>query len=279
MKKIILILVVFLLNSYNMIYAQIALFPQAVFLSPQSRASNLKILNMSQEVKEIQIDLQFGYSKYDSLGNNTIIYGDTLPEAVWSAIPYVKVFPKKLLLQPNGEQVVKLMLNNISDKPDGTYFGRIIVLSKNPPQEIDTTYKPDKIEAKIEVQFSFIAALIVEKGKINCEIKVNPFSYNIDSANVNIMVPIEKGGNSPFLGTSEMSIFDGTGKLVAESKELTPYYFSSQRAFKFKKGLFTNGKYKVDLTMTNEHKDIPKEFKIPFFPIKQTYEIYIDGLN
>ena len=275
MKYFSILVITIILLTCNVL-AQIGLYPQAVFLNMQNRASNLKIMNTTDQTKEILIDIKFGFPQYDSLGNYTLAYGDSLPEAVWSAVPYVKVFPKKLLLKAKEEQVVKFMLGNMSNVPDGTYFGRIMVLSKNPPEEIDTTYT-DKITAKLDIHFTLVSALIVDKGKTNCAIKVIPDIATVDSAKVNFFVGIEKGGNSPFLGTSEIKVYDMSGKIVSETKEMTPYYFNSRKSFKFDKKLFKKGQYKVELSMSNEHKDVPKEFKVAFDPIKESFIVDVDG--
>jgi hypothetical protein len=58
---------------------------------------------------------------------------------------------------------------------------------------------------------------------------------------------------------------------------MTPIYFSSKKAFKISKSKFKDGKYKVDLKMTNEHKDVPEEFKIPTEPLITTF--FIDLTN
>ncbi|MBE2190166.1 MAG: hypothetical protein KGZ71_12000 [Desulfobulbaceae bacterium] len=277
MKKFAIIIVLSLIFLSTEMLSQIGLYPQAVFLNQKNRASNLKILNMSNETKEVIIDIMFGYPNYDSLGNYSLVYGDTIPEAKWSATPYVRVFPKRLLLKGNEEQVVKFMLGNMSDAPDGTYFGRIHVLSKNPPQEVDTTYT-DKITAQIDIHFTLISALIVDKGQTHCEISVSPVRAFADSAKVNIMVDVQKGGNAPFLGTSAMKVFDMSGKLVAETKEMTPFYFSGTRAFKFDKKFFNNGRYRVEFSMSNEHKDVPDDFKVPFEPLSESFVVDLDGI-
>jgi len=278
MFRIVLIALISLILFGSEALSQVGLYPQAVFLNMRNRASNLKVLNMTEETKEIIIDMKFGFPQYDSLGNYDLVYGDSLPEAKWSAVPFVRVFPKRLLLKGKEDQVVKFMLGNMGDLPDGTYFGRIHVLSKKPPAEIDTT-PTDKISAQLDVHFTLVSALIVEKGKTNCEISISPAWTTIDSSKVNIMLPVEKGGNSPFLGTTEMRVMDISGNIVAETKEMTPYYSSGTRSFKFDKNLFRNGKYKVELTMSNEHKDVPDDFKVPFEPLTENFIVEVDGIE
>ena len=277
MKKIFLNLLGILLLSTS-VYSQIGIHPQAIFLDTKNRSGYMKIYNSSNSPKEVSIDMVFGYPGYDSLGQVTMYLGDTLKQAVISAKPYVKIFPKKLLLAANEEQVVRFMLKNVSDLKEGTYVSRVQVKSKTPPDEIDTTYT-DKIKAKIDIHFTLMAALIVQKGKQVCNMSVEGSSVSVDSANVNILVSLKKSGNAPFYGTSEMTVTNSSGDEIATSKEMTPFYFSSQRAFKFDKSLFKKGRYKVDLYMSNEHKDVPENFKIPFTPLETSFFIDLESVH
>jgi hypothetical protein len=271
MKNILLfcILLIFFINN---LHSQIGMYPQAVFLDTKNRSSNIKVLNSSKEPKEISISFKFGYSGYDSLGSNRMISGDSLPEAKFSAVPYVKVYPKKLILQPDEEQIIRFMLGNTSELSDGTYYCRIFLESKNPPGDLVTEVS-EKIQSKIEIQFTLVAALILQKGKRDCSLNLSSSGVRTDSANVNILVNMEHTGNSPFLGTSEISVYDMDGKLISNKKEMTPVYFSAKKAFTFPKDKFLNGKYQVGIIMSNEHKDVPDDFKTPIKPVKSKFII------
>lgn len=271
MKNILLfcILLIFFINN---LHSQIGMYPQAVFLDTKHRSSNIKVLNSSKEPKEISISFKFGYSGYDSLGSNRMISGDSLPEAKFSAVPYVKVYPKKLILQPDEEQIIRFMIGNTSELSDGTYYCRIFLESKNPPGDLVTEVS-EKIQSKIEIQFTLVAALILQKGKRDCSLNLSTTGVRTDSANVYILVNMEHLGNSPFLGTSEIDVYDMEGNLVSSKKEMTPVYFSAIKAFTFPKEKFTKGKYQVEITMSNEHKDVPDDFKTPIKPVKAMFTI------
>lgn len=276
MKKLVALIFTLILIGTSL-YSQIGMYPQVVFLDMQNRSSLLRIMNSSNDTKEITIELKFGYPKYDSLGKIVTAMGDSLPEAKYSAVPFVKVFPKKLLLKGKEEQVIKFMLGNVSDITDGTYYGRIFILSKNPTKTIDTNTS-ENISAKIDFQFTLVSALIVGKGKRDCLLKVTEAKATVDSALVNLLVGFERAGNSPFFGTAEVNISNMKGDKIVEKKEVTPIYFTSKKAFQFDKSLFRNGKYKVDIIMTNEHRDVPNEFKVPFEPVKASFVIDLENL-
>lgn len=275
MKKFVYVLLFCLISSK--LFAQVGVHPQVVFLDAKNRTGQITILNTNEDPKEIIISLEFGYPGYDSLGNHAMILGDTVPQAKISAAPYVKVFPKRLLLQPKEDQVVKFMLRNTSKLKDGIYTCRINILSKNPPEEIDTTYT-DEISAKLDIQFTLRAALILRKGKLNCNLDITNTEYKVDSNNVDIIFDFKRSGNSPFLGTAELSISDLDGNEIASLKEPTPIYFDSRKSFKFRKSQFVNKKYRVNLLMSNEHKDIPENFKIPMKSKEKSFVIDLKGI-
>lgn len=277
MKVSLLIGLIFFVSKSCMI-SQIAIYPQAIFLNNQNRSNSIKVMNLSDESKEIMVDLEYGYISTDSLGKTFVNFSDTLTKNKYSAVPFVQVFPKKIVVKSKEDQIFKFILNgNISKAEDGTYFGRVKFLSRNPIKLIDSSYN-DKIKTEVEIQFSMIAALFVQKGKKECNLKVVSEEVYVDSTNVNVLVGFEREGNSPFLGRAEISIYNDSGTRIANSVVPSPIYFNSKKAFSFDRILFKNEIYKVDLTLTNKHDDIPKEFSINVKPVNVTFNIDLNGI-
>lgn len=276
MKKTLIFIITFIIIS-NFALSQIGIYPQVVFMNQYNRSGNLKIMNYTDQPKEVEIDIRFGYPGYDSLGNVTLIYDDKEAEQLYSAQKFIKVFPKKLMLGPKEEQVIRFMARNVGDLQDGTYYSRVFVISKNPPQEIDSNYTEGEIQARLEFRFTLMSVLIFQKGTTNCNVDITDvISYN-DSANVNFLIGFEREGNSPFFGTAEVNIYDRNNDLVAEKKEVTPIYFDTRKAFKFEKSKFDKGEYKVEITLTNEHKDVPDDFKIPFEAVTKEFIVNVES--
>ncbi len=272
--KILSILLIVIVLSITEAFSQISIYPQAVFLNMQNRSGNMKVMNSSGEPKEISIEVKYGYPGLDSTGKSQMVYDDSLTAKIHDATPHIKIFPKRLILDDKEEQTVRFMLGNIGHLDDGTYFARVFITSKNPPEEIDTSYT-ETISARLDIQFTLIAALVFQKGRTTNEIEINGISSHIDSGEVNIVFDFERKGNSPFFGTSIIRLFDMNGNLVSEKRELSPLYFSGKKAYNFSNDEVDNGKYKVELLISNEHKDVPDNFKIPFTPIKKEYNIEI----
>jgi hypothetical protein len=277
-KQILLVLISIIILS-EVSFSQVGIYPQVVFMNLQNRSSNLRIMNSSDQPKEITIDLEFGYTGYDSLGITKIFLGDSLLVAKnHSAVPFVKVFPKKLILKGKEEQVVKFMAGNVANLEDGTYYAKIHIVAKNPKAEIDTTFDKTKVSTKLDFVFNLMSTMLFEKGKPKCDLKIKGVSSYCDSASVYFLTGFERTGNSPFLGTADVSVYDMVGNKLYQIKDLTPIYFDTKKAFKFDKKKFNKGQYRVDILMSNEHKDIPSEYKIQVEPVKGSFIVNVDGI-
>jgi hypothetical protein len=276
MKNVLFLVIFSIIFFSESLFCQVGIYPQAIFLDIKNRSGSMSINNSTNTPKEVSIDIKFGYPTYDTLGISKMIYGDTIPEAKYSIFPYVKVFPKKLILKANEEQTVRFILGNISNLEDGTYFGRIFVTSKEPDKEIDSTINKDSISTKFEIVYTLISAIFLQKGQKNCNIKINNAKIYSDSANTLIAFDFKRSGNSPFLGTTHIIVLDEVGNEIQTLKESTPVYFDMIKPFKFDKNKFKPGKYEVKINMSNEHKDIPKDFKIPFESLKASFIVYLE---
>lgn len=269
MKKIIFVCVMFFLFN-NCLLSQVSIHPRAVFLDKVNRSGSMLVMNPADEKKEVSIELKYGFPDYDSLGNKFIHYVEDGEEHPFSAVPKVRVFPKKLIMEPKSRQTVRFIAMNFSGLESGIYTSRIVVSSKNVIQQIDTTTKGEEVKVGITIDLSLVAALILKNGYINTGLEIKDYSSYNDSASMNLLLDFERTGNSPFWGKMAVKIFNSKGSLVDEIEETTPLYFSAKKAFKFDKTKFADGTYRAEIDITNEHPAIPDDFKSPFEPYHKT---------
>ncbi len=233
-------------------------------------------MNNGDKPKEIDITLKFGYPGNDSLGNSKMIYDDTI-NTRFSIVPLLKVFPKKLVLKPKEEQVVRLMLGNLADVPDATYFGRIFVTSADIVEEIDTTFKEDEIIPQFKMAFTVVGALVLRKGNAECKVDITKASFRYDTTNAPfLMVDYDISGNTPFFGTTYIKIKDDKGNVVQELAEVNPIYVDTRKAYKLDKTKVWKGNFQAEVTLTNEHRDVPKEYKTPIDKTTKTLDLKLD---
>jgi hypothetical protein len=279
MKNFILILVLIIACSVYS-FSQVSINPHVIFLDMKTRTANMKVMNNSDSPKEVAIDLKFGILKYDSLGSPNIKYGDSLPEANMSAIPYVKVFPKKLVLKAKEEQVIRFIVGSMGDAPDGTYISRIIVKSQDAEKEIDSSFKDDNmVKAKFKIIMSMVGALILRKGPASCSITLNDAKIITDTSAVKLLLYFDKTGNTPFFGNCIAKFYDENNNLALEHTEITTLYSTTPRAYKLTKGKLKNGKYRVEVLINNDSEEVPKDFRVKMEAIKKEYTLEVKDLK
>ena len=273
MKKSIILLGLLLIGGISL-HAQIALYPTAVFIDPQTRTGSMEVINSADEVREIDISLKFGYFTYDSLGNSITKYNDTIAEQNYSLIPYIKVFPQKLIIPPKAQQTIRFLIKNLPTVREGVYWTRLVAGSVPQTPQVDTLEK-GKISAQIILRSEMVGLVAVISGSSTSDLDYSLASTFTDSVKFNLLLKQERTGNSPFWGSIQTEIRNSKNDVVAESKENLALYFSCNQKVSFDKTKFVPGKYTAKITVTNEREEVPENYRPNFKPKTKTFDFEI----
>jgi len=235
----------------------------------------MMITNTSEDIREISVSLKFGYLTYDSLGNPVTKYDDTNAEINYSLLPYLKVFPSKLIIPPKEKQTIRFMVTNASGLEDKTYWTRIIVTSAPIAKQIDTNTVPGKVAAQIIIKTEMIGLIAFIKGKTTSQIDIGFLSSDVDTSNVNLLLRHEKNGNSPFWGTLKLEVLDLKDESIIKKEEPIAIYFACNKKYTINKAKLTTGKYKAKVEINNIREEVPEDLRMAFKPIEKTFEFTV----
>lgn len=273
MRALLKILLILAFSAINL-NAQLRILPPIIFIDSQSKSAVVKIVNTENQAKELSFFFKFGYSDTDSLGNEKITYDSSKTE--WALNNFIKIFPKRLVIPANGEQTIRLLVNDKQDKIDGTYWARLVVRIEGAEKIIDSASIRGKSKLNYKINTELINSVIYQKGKVNTGLQVGEVTTNEDSVSRNILINFERTGNSPFIGVAKLKLFNEKGDLVGAKNELLPVYYKFKRKFSLPKAKILPGKYKGELEFTNQ-RDVPfdAEKKVDFENFKHEFEITI----
>lgn len=274
MKKIALILLLILITPE--LFSQIGIMPPAVFINPQSRSGSMTLTNSSSEPREVEISFRFGYPSSDSLGNTVMIYNDEETEAKYSLIPYLKVFPRKMIIEAKREQTVRFLTMMPPDLEDGTYWSRVSVLSKPIDSQIDTNTSENEIRAGFKVNTELVNVVIFQKGKQTTGIDINNLQTESNDSLVVISFNLKRTGNAPFWGNVDFQLKNPDNKVIHKEKNPIALYFNGMKRYSFRRDEFQSGKHTIEIRMDNDRDDIPEERKIKFDANQIKKEFYIN---
>lgn len=257
MKKIT-VLSVFLLVS-SLTQAQVIVAPTVLFMSDQSRFGTFVVMNRSTTPQEISISFRFGFPESDSAGNTRMQYADTMMEKLHSCQAWLKGFPQKFILNPGQQQVVRLLVAPPSSGvTDGEYWTRLVTSSTPQAKTIDTVRTG--ITANITFVLEQVTTIIYKKGNVSTTVDLSNIEIRQDSASVNVLAHVARGGNSPFFGKVTAVVSDKAGNNLYSEEEVIAVY-RNDMVFKFSVPVskFREGSYTAEVKLTSERSDIPED--------------------
>jgi len=253
--------------------AQISVSPPALFINSTNRFGTFIVENKTAEVQEVSIKFRFGYPVSDSIGNLSMQYNDTIAEAQHSLAGWIKGFPRKFILMPGTQQIMRFTTQPPPNLSDGMYWSRIITSSQPQANRIDTMRTG--ITAHFNVVFEQITTVLYSKGKLNSDIEIaDPYIVE-DSASVRLIWKTVKTGNAPYFGTAYVKVFDENGNVVDETFETLGIYVTMNKKVKFDRNKLKPGNYVAEITFVTERKDIASDNIIQLPPIVKKFTFTI----
>jgi hypothetical protein len=245
--------------------AQISVAPPALFMNSNNRFGTFIVENKTGEPQEVSIKFRFGYPTSDSIGNLSMQYEDTISEAQYSLDAWIKGFPRKFVLMPGAQQIVRLTTQPPADLKDGMYWSRIITSAQPQTKRIDTVR--GGITTQINIVFEQITTVLYGKGKLNADLDItDPFIVE-DSASIRLVWKTIKKGNAPYFGTAEVKLFNENGSEVDEIVETLGIYATMYKKASFDRNKLKPGKYIAQIKLMTERDDIATENIIQLPPI------------
>jgi hypothetical protein len=266
------------------LHAQVVVNPVGIFFDPLTRTAEAEIKNVSTKPIQVELSFEYMYENWsDSLGKVLIIKNDTLGKEKYSLDKYIKVFPKKLIIPPGKEQTVRMLLMNVGNLEDGTYWTRLKTRAVEMDKQFDTTGKNATIGSKFKIFTDVTQPVVYQKGKVFTGVDIKKFERVADiKEGIVIELEMERAGNSPFWGSIMLFVKDNsTDKIVAMNRDVCPIFFSQKRRLAFPKKLFKKftfpGTYTVQIVLNNENMTtIPEDRRYNKLNIEKEIEIRIE---
>ncbi len=237
---------------------QVSLSPTSVFINDNTNIESLNISNRGDGQVEVNVRFEFSYPGYDDHGNMISITNDSLAAQRYSLTDNLRVFPRSFVIQPRGQQVVRLQVRPMREKPEGMYWARIIVSSNAPAADIETVTAAEGVGTRVNFVFNQNIPVYYSKGNVITGLDIiNVKAYQEIDQLVSI-VRLKPTGNSPYNGSVTAMIRDNNGQVVAEHQTINVVYFEALRrvAIPFPDKGLPPGNYSLELMFETRRRDI-----------------------
>jgi P pilus assembly chaperone PapD len=232
--------------------------PTAVYITSKNPSALLTLINTGSRPEEIELSIAFGYPVSDSTGLMRVDIVDSAPAGEPSLTSYLRVFPRRLVLQPGQRQVVRVMVAMPGGAADGEYWGRVLVKSRGGEPPIEQTQGGVKMQLSLETTFA--TAVFFQKGEVKTGIEVPSAAAHRAGDSVQFTLDLKRGGNSAFLGRIRAELLDTKGTSVAEVEDVVAVYRTLRRRFVLRTGKpLPAGTYTVRYLVDTERPDLPPQ--------------------
>jgi P pilus assembly chaperone PapD len=245
--------------------AQVVVGPTVITLVEPERFATFTLENHSAVAQEVTVEFRFGYPASDSAGNLRMVYDDSAAAQRSSMTAWLRAFPRRILLGPGRQQLVRLILHPPAQLPDGVYWTRLVVSSVPESPPVDTAKQG--ITTQITVRLQQITTVLYRRGAATTGIEVGPVAVRADSSELHLLVPLKRTGAAPFLGSLKLRVQDSRGAVVEEGIETASVYYSLVKRFALPRSRTASGTYTAEVTAVAERPDVTSDVLFPMAPV------------
>jgi hypothetical protein len=242
----------------------VSVSPMAVYLDNHHRSGEMTLINPGTRPEEIRIDFAFGYPQSDSLGNVTVPVVPAAPPGEPSAVGWLTVFPRRIILQPGQRQVVRVLARPPANLPDGEYWARALIHSRGGQPPIEG--RAGEVGVQIDVETVIIVAVNYRNGTVKTGLTADNAHASIVGDSAIAFIDLHRTGNAAFLGRILVEALDAGGHVLGGTERVLAVYHSMRRrvAVAIPAGATP---VKIRYTMDTKRPDLPPGGPLPGTPV------------
>lgn len=233
--------------------AGVLVAPTVIILSDKERTGRMTIQNPTNKPREVDIYFGFGLPESDSLGDVRIALQDSNVTDVRSAMDWVKAFPRKVLLPPNGSQVIRLVANPPESLQTGEYWARIIVRSQEGGAPLSPNGEDNRITTNLNMIMQTAIMLKYRTGELTARLELADASAALRDSLVEVVLNMANRGNVSYVGVLSCRLLDADKKEISHKNIDLAVYRDMKRRFNLPlAGQNHKPPYQVEVLITTE---------------------------
>jgi P pilus assembly chaperone PapD len=232
--------------------------PTALYITSRNPSALLTLINTGSRPEEIELSIAFGYPVSDSAGVLRVDIVDSAASGEPSLTSFLRVFPRRLVLQPGQRQVVRVMVAMPASAANGEYWGRVLVKSRGGEPPIEQSQ--GNVRMQLALETTLATAVFFQKGDVKTGISIPAADARRMGDSVVFTLDLKRENNAAFLGRIRAELVNASGATVAEVEDVAAVYRAVRRRFVLRTGsTLPPGAYTVRYLVDTERPDLPSQ--------------------
>lgn len=230
--------------------------PQGVVLNNRERTGSIELYNPSARPSEITIRAVYGHPTTTPDGDLTLAIIEQPDSTLPSAAGFVDAFPRRLVLQPNQRQTIRLLARPPAGLPDGEYWARLIISAKDAETSAVTTQDTAGVSVGLTLEVRTIIAVNYRNGAQRTGVQLGELAARTEGDSVVLRAPMQRTGTAAWIGLTTVKLLDPSGRTVASQTMQTAIYQSISPRFTFDRRALVPGQYRISVDLTTDRPDV-----------------------
>lgn len=189
-------------------------FPKRLIFDETKKSQSINLSNTGKDTARYTISFVQIRMKEDGNFENI-----TQPDpGQYFADPYLRVFPRKVILGPNESQVVKIQLQKVDKMVPGEYRSHIYFRAMpdiKPLGEKETQVEPSEISVKLTPVFGITFPIIIRKGETTASVNLSNVSFQKEYDTIPVLkLDFNRSGNISVYGNIRVHLLMPNGKTI-----------------------------------------------------------------
>ncbi len=256
-------------------FAGVEVYPTYLFLNSPNRSVSVSVSNPTNTRQEIWIEYRYGYPVAGDSGKFAMHYVEPpVPASEPSAVPWLKAYPQRFVLNPGESQVVRIMVTPPMGILPGEYWGRVVIGSTE--REIKKTIAPGTSPVS---RFQYISQVDIPLhfrfGSVSSALTIRDFSSSIVDGKLVFGVNIIRSGNASYWGTMTTVLKDKSGKILKSQNDVVAIYRDILYPGSLDVQSVPPGPYTLEVSFSPKRRGLHSQFTLKSDPVKYTQDIII----
>lgn len=249
--------------------------PHAIFIDHRSRSGFVQLYNPGNAATEVSVEALFGYPVTDSLGNLELRTVEQPDSTQPNAMGWIQAFPRRMVIQPQGRQTIRLLVTPPQGIRDGEYWARLAITAKGgavPVANADTT---SGITVGLNLEVRTIIPLLYRKGPVTTALDVSNLRAAVVGDSLIIRARLARQGSASYLGTVRGALVNAGGTTTGSFESPISVYYDVDPRFTIGAAGLAPGRYLLRFSVTSERSDIPAEQTLKAPTVRDSIEVRI----
>lgn len=231
--------------------------PQGVVLSNRTRTGTVELYNPSARPAEVSIRAVFGHPTTTSDGDLTLQIVEQPDSTQPSAAGFVEAFPRRLVLQPNQRQTVRLLARPPVGLAEGEYWARLIISAKDAtPSDAATARDTGAVTVGLALEVRTIIAVNYRNGVQQTGVQLGALTASATADSLVLRAPMARTGTAAWIGTTTVRLLNATGAVLSAQTMQTAVYQRISPRFAFDRRQLPPGQYRISVDMSTDRPDV-----------------------